>query len=570
MPQHDWSHLVVLQCLSVPFERSYLQASGSPYENIIAFGNRISTRFFFPYETPETYLWLCYPAGLNQQLVTTTISISNFTMSSDPHIFSVRTQTPNQRLRNQLSLERLLSFTLLSPVSDPQEVHEASILYHQILYDCMTAGAILRRMPDGTTAPVLQPPASTSNMSSFTSRVRDAGGADEAISDEDLVEITTEAEEEDEDDDEDDDGTVHLHRFFRCLYQYSPKEAGRANIVRMVLHGLFPPLSTSTNPVSDRSLKCILPRARCWLRYTPTQKEPIYQTLAAFAADFLDGFFVPLKAQGRSTPRVSSFISPTTRSEVGPLQGTASRLRNLRALCLLRDGNRCVITGQFDRGHIDRLLKTSTRAQRRMLQSGYHTEAAHIIPHALNALDSTTGSLAPSQHFVWRVMNMFDPGISAALEGSLIDTPANALILLPELHQRFGRLECYLEEVAANTYTAHHVRRCLPLNEFYNPRAAQLEFRNHEPAGIPQSALPCRRLLHFHRACCLILSMSGAAEYVERLLDDTEELICKGVLQADGSSDFTLMMRLRGLCGESGEQEAEESQRARVAMPVIC
>lgn len=491
-------------------------------------------------------------------------------MSSGPHIFSVRAQTPNQRLRNQLSLERLLSFTLLSPVSDPPDVYEASILYHQILHDCMTAGAILRRMPDGTTVSALQPPTSTSNMSSFTSRARDAGddgGADEAIRHGDL---TTEAEDEDEDDDEGDDGTVHLHRLFRCLYQYSPTEAGRANIVRMVLHGLFPPKSTSTDPVSDRSLKYILPRAHCWLRYTPAQKEAIYQTLAAFAADFLDGFFVPLKAQGRSTPHVSSFISPTTRSEVGPLQGTASRLRNLRALCLLRDGNRCVITGQFDRGHIDRLLKTSTRAQRRMLQSGYHTEAAHIIPHALNALDSTTGSLVPSQHFVWRVMNMFDPGISAALEGSFIDTPANALILLPELHQRFGRLECYLEEVAANTYTVHHVRRCLPLNAFYNPRAAQLEFRNHEPDGIPQSALPCRRLLHFHRACCLILSMSGAAEYVERLLDDTEQLMCKGVLQADGSSDLALMLRLRGLCGESEKQEAEEARRARDAMPVVC
>lgn len=44
-----------------------------------------------------------------------------------------------------------------------------------------------------------------------------------------------------------------------------------------------------------------------------------------------------------------------------------------------------------------------------------------------------------------------------------------------------------------------------------------------------------------------MLSMSGAAEYVESLLDDTETLMEKGVLAEDGSSNFALFLRMRGV-----------------------
>lgn len=44
-----------------------------------------------------------------------------------------------------------------------------------------------------------------------------------------------------------------------------------------------------------------------------------------------------------------------------------------------------------------------------------------------------------------------------------------------------------------------------------------------------------------------MLAMSGAAECVEELLDDTETLMQRGVLAEDGSSNFALVMKLRGL-----------------------
>ncbi|KAL0636405.1 hypothetical protein Q9L58_004655 [Maublancomyces gigas] len=472
-------------------------------------------------------------------------------MASDTHTFAVRPQTPNRRLRNQSSLERLLSFTLLSPPPIPEEVHEASLIYHLILDDCKRAHA------------VISPRGKGGNSDGADSKEIETGTGyrekDEEFYETEHNEEDQEAESEDE---EEDDGTVHLHKLFRALYRYSPTDDGRANIVRMVLHGLFPPTPTTdarAPSYTARALKSIIPRARCWVDYTPDQRLSVYHTLAAFASEFLEGFFVPLKAQGRNTPHISSLISPTSRSEISPAQATTARLHDLRSRCLLRDGHRCVVTGKFDRSHIQNLMKKTTRARRRALPAGYSTEAAHIIPHALNALDSTTGALAPSKHYVWRIMNMFDPGISRILEGTAINSPANALMLLPELHQRFGRLECYLEEVDENTYSFKHTARSVQIEAFYEPRAPRLAFANHEPEGTPHSPLPSARLLKFHRACCLILAMSGAAEYVERLLDDTEELMLKGMLAADGSSDLGLVLRLKGLYSDDEEEgELEE------------
>lgn len=40
-------------------------------------------------------------------------------------------------------------------------------------------------------------------------------------------------------------------------------------------------------------------------------------------------------------------------------------------------------------------------------------------------------------------------------------------------------------------------------------------------------------LLKFHRACCLVLSASGVAEYVEQLLDDADCAREDGVLASD-------------------------------------
>lgn len=146
---------------------------------------------------------------------------------------------------------------------------------------------------------------------------------------------------------------------------------------------------------------------------------------------------------------------------------------------------------------------------------------------------------------------MFDPGIS--LEGPLIDTPANALLLLSELHDRFGAMEAYFEELPECTDLVMVYR--FVFADGYNdlPDAVRvkerIEFVNRDSMGTPLGELPSRQLLALHRACAMILNMSGAAEYVECLLDDAEMLAQRGTLASDGTSEIAMFLKMKGVCG---------------------
>lgn len=445
------------------------------------------------------------------------------------HAFEVEPQTPRRQIRHRSSLEHVLDFSFLSPLPDPHDITEATLLYHRILDDCEADNVILRDPSDTTAAEVTR------------DVIREAALAELN----DLEDFDNDDDHSGEDDAASPTGVVCLHKFFRCIYEYCPEPAGQSNLVRIVLHGLFPPSIPNDTDAEQRSLRKILPRARTWLSATPDQKAGIYNTLARFANDFMEGFFVPFKAQGRCTPAASTLITPTSRSEPGADQGTPNRLHNLRALCLARDGNRCVVTRRLDSTYLQDLY---TRSGSHRAVTAAKTEAAHIIPHSLNALAADATELHPSKCTVWRILNMFDPGISRVLAGSLIDSPSNAMIMIPELHHRFGRLQCYLQEVPgqADTYSFHSTRGAAALDRKDGPRGRNVVFVNHETDGV-KAELPSARLLKIHRACCLMLAMSGAGEYVERLLRDAERLLEHGVLASDGSSNFALIMKLRGL-----------------------
>lgn len=172
------------------------------------------------------------------------------------------------------------------------------------------------------------------------------------------------------------------------------------------------------------------------------------------------------------------------------------------------------------------------------------TEVAHIIPHSFNSLNAD-GTLGESRTSIWRVMNMFDPGISHILEGLEIDSPRNAMTLCEDLHSRFGRLKWYLEprRGAPHTYTMHAIpshympRRLLPPSGIVTLNAT---------GSVPP---PSPRLLAFHRACCLMLSMSGAGECVDQVLRDMGELSGAGVLATDGTSNLVQFWKLRDVLG---------------------
>ncbi|RPB07520.1 hypothetical protein P167DRAFT_540039 [Morchella conica CCBAS932] len=148
---------------------------------------------------------------------------------------------------------------------------------------------------------------------------------------------------------------------------------------------------------------------------------------------------------------------------------------------------------------------------------------------------------------------MFDSGVSSLLQGERIDGPANAMMLYPELHNRFGLLRWYLEEVPGGGDEAVYV--------FCRSRDAPQLPLYCMPAGLggtvrftrmdgSRTELPSRRLLAVHRACAKILEVAGAAEYVEDLLDEFEDVRGRTGMAGDGSSDLAMLVRVRVGLGE--------------------
>lgn len=420
-----------------------------------------------------------------------------------PHSFAVNPQTPTRKLRHQRSLEHVLHFTLTSPQPTRKQAEEADFLYHQILSDCEAAGLTVGR-----------------------------GGSSK----------------------------VYLHNLFRAIVKFCPTDTGQVNLIRMILHGLF--LSDRTTP-DDRALLTILPLARAWLN-PDHDHQPTYRILETIATDFLEGFFVPLTAQTGCTPHVSEVLTAPSASDVALTQGTPVRLRNLRTLCLLRDGNRCVISGNYDKGFHTRARKLGELPRGTF---GVQTQAAHIIPHSLNSV-APGDTLSRPKTFVWQILNMFLPGLSTILEGSLIDTPANAMILASDIHDEFGKLLCYLEEVpdCPNCYTFKTTSGAAELLPGLYPKTEVITLVNHEPEGTRVADLPSACLLKLHAACCKMMEMAGAGEYVERVLEDMERMQEEGTLAGDGSSDIGMVLRMKGLWSERGEMVPDGSSVTEVVV----
>jgi hypothetical protein len=61
---------------------------------------------------------------------------------------------------------------------------------------------------------------------------------------------------------------------------------------------------------------------------------------------------------------------------------------------------------------------------------------------------------------------------------------------------------------------------------------AMVEFKTPDPKRLP---LPDPRLLHLHATCAEVAHLSGAAEYIEDILDNMDGG-AMGVLAEDGSS----------------------------------
>jgi hypothetical protein len=106
-----------------------------------------------------------------------------------------------------------------------------------------------------------------------------------------------------------------------------------------------------------------------------------------------------VRAGGGRTPKAISARPGDDMDNVDDIASTITSQRRdqtkLKADCLARDGNRCLLTRAYDVNKADEILSDEERQNTTTLV----TEAAHIIPFSLAVFDESDVLLFPSNEF---------------------------------------------------------------------------------------------------------------------------------------------------------------------------
>ncbi|KMU87449.1 hypothetical protein CIHG_05244 [Coccidioides immitis H538.4] len=243
--------------------------------------------------------------------------------------------------------------------------------------------------------------------------------------------------------------------------------------------------------------------------------DEINEKLTSFADFLLDNFFIPLKASSQRTTQPSpAHLSAVQRVQLMSLSGRQNDYQFSEALALFDD-----------EGH---------QLQGQPLK---FLEVAHILPHSLTQTDSDN-TLSESKKAAVMILNMFDCDVSLLIDGTNIDRAFNAMTLARDLHTIFGNFQIYFEPVPNQEHT-YQIDTFLPaaaLPEFRFPITRTLHLTDDRSIDPPVA-----RLLALHRAIAYILHLSGAGEYIDKILRDMEELGAR----EGGSTELGRLITLR-------------------------
>ncbi|KAB5588436.1 HNH endonuclease [Ceratobasidium theobromae] len=200
---------------------------------------------------------------------------------------------------------------------------------------------------------------------------------------------------------------------------------------------------------------------------------------------------------------------------------------------LIRDNYRCMLSGAVDLY----CAETNTDLQDEFLSNPLFksgsTECCHILPQYLTQKITTDESKEiPSA--ILLVLQQFGGVVPNELRGIGIHHLRNIMTLRDDIHTNFDALRIWLEPVEGQEHQYRLGRRfpfAYPdLPDVHNFVTAREEL-----------SLPDRRYLALHAACAKVVHMSGAAEFIDKLLRGAEDT---KVLSEDGSSSQLLEFML--------------------------
>ncbi|KAL1895470.1 hypothetical protein Sste5346_005277 [Sporothrix stenoceras] len=277
---------------------------------------------------------------------------------------------------------------------------------------------------------------------------------------------------------------------------------------------------------------------------TSIDTAALYNKIIQFTDHLIENFFLPLKACAVKTPQPTPapLSIPTIPAEE-VLPGSRARVSTLRRNCLIRDKHRCVVTRKFDKQEARR--RHAEHGQIAIDDDGqvfdwtdgttFQTlEVAHILPHSLTSLEGIPQMTAARKNTL-DILNMFDMDVHRLITGTDIDRPTNALTLTRECHEEFGSFRMYFK-AAGPPQTYRIGSYDLPAFSAVPQPLTRTLFQ------LPTIDSPHPRLLAVHAAIATVLHMSGAGEYCDHILRDTEEAT---FVESDGTTNLGTLVALR-------------------------
>ncbi|KAH9175942.1 hypothetical protein EDB89DRAFT_1847074 [Lactarius sanguifluus] len=178
---------------------------------------------------------------------------------------------------------------------------------------------------------------------------------------------------------------------------------------------------------------------------------------------------------------------------------------------LARDNFQCIVSGKYDYDMTSQNDDLSTVAFSFSPPRIGVTQCAHIIPSSTN--ENILDSKDKHASSFWAILGCFGyEDLPDKLKGKGIHSLDNVMTLGMEIHHWFDQLKMWFEAVITLT------------------------------SEDPRLPLPNPDYLEIHAACCRVAHLSGAGEYMDKVLEDLEDT---RVLSEDGSTAHMLSFALQ-------------------------
>ncbi|KAH9175893.1 hypothetical protein EDB89DRAFT_2066097 [Lactarius sanguifluus] len=204
---------------------------------------------------------------------------------------------------------------------------------------------------------------------------------------------------------------------------------------------------------------------------------------------------------------------------------------------LARDNFQCIVSGKYDYNMTSQNDDLSAVAFSFSPPRIGVTQCAHIIPSSTN--ENILDSKDKHASSFWAVLGCFGyEDLLDKLKGKGIHSLDNVMTLGMEIHHWFDQLKMWFEAVkgSPNTYTIKAADTILLA--FCKAADCKITLTSEDPR-LP---LPNPDYLEIHAACCRVAHLSGAGEYMDKVLEDLEDT---HVLSEDGSTAHMLSFALQ-------------------------